>query len=149
MSENDPKIVGLCCNWCCYGGADTAGTARMQYPPNIRILRVMCSGRINPSMVLKAFKEGADGVFVGGCHMGDCHYDAGNYKWNRRAHLIKDLLPEFGIDPDRFRFEWISASEGEKFQKTMEEFTATIKSAGPLKRSIPKVTAPEKTAVES
>lgn len=144
--SSEPKILGFCCNWCCYGGADTAGTARMQYPPNVRILRVMCSGRINPAMVLKAFKEGADGVFVGGCHMGDCHYDAGNYKWNRRAKLIEDLLPEFGIPKERFRFEWISASEGEKFQKTMEEFTDTIKSLGPLKRSFSKTSKRVKAA---
>ena len=89
MQTKQPKIVGFCCNWCCYGGADTAGTARMQYPTGVRIIRVMCSGRINPSMIFKAFKEGADGVFVGGCHMGDCHYDAGNYKWNRRAQPQK------------------------------------------------------------
>nr|WP_295619846.1 hydrogenase iron-sulfur subunit [uncultured Methanobrevibacter sp.] len=112
MAE-DVKIVGFCCNWCCYGGADTAGTARMQYPPNVRIIRVMCSGRINPSLIFKAFREGADGVFVGGCHIGDCHYDAGNYKWNRRALITKAIIKEFGIDEERFRFEWISASEGE------------------------------------
>ncbi|MDO5850920.1 MAG: hydrogenase iron-sulfur subunit [Methanobacteriaceae archaeon] len=122
MSKEHPKIVGFCCNWCCYGGADTAGTSRMQYPSGIRIIRVMCSGRITPSMIFKAFKEGADGVFVGGCHMGDCHYDAGNYKWNRRATFVKEILPEFGIDPERFIFEWISASEGEKFQRTMQTF---------------------------
>ena len=85
---DDLKIVGLLCNWCCYGGADTAGTARMQYSPNIRIIRVMCSGRISPSMIFKAFQEGADGVFVGGCHIGDCHYDAGNYKWSRRSKIV-------------------------------------------------------------
>jgi F420-non-reducing hydrogenase iron-sulfur subunit len=134
MQAKKPKILGFCCNWCCYGGADTAGTARMQYPTGIKIIRVMCSGRINPSMVLKAFKEGADGVFVGGCHMGDCHYDAGNYKWNRRAKFIKELLPEFGIDNERFKFEWISASEGEKFQKTMKDFYNTVDSLGPLER---------------
>lgn len=130
MSE-EPKILGLCCNWCCYGGADTAGTARMQYPTGVRIIRVMCSGRINPEMILKAFKEGADGVFVGGCHIGDCHYDSGNYKWRRRAEFVEDLLPELGIEKERFRFEWISASEGEKFQKTMKEFYYTINSMGP------------------
>ena len=134
MQTKQPKIVGFCCNWCCYGGADTAGTARMQYPTGVRIIRVMCSGRINPSMIFKAFKEGADGVFVGGCHMGDCHYDAGNYKWNRRAQFTKDLLPEFGIDADRFKFEWISASEGEKFQKTMKNFYNTVKELGPMQR---------------
>ena len=89
---DDVKIVMFCCNWCSYGGADTAGTARMQYPPNIRVIRVMCSGRIDPQFVLKAFKEGADGVFVAGCHMGDCHYDAGNYKLVRRMRLIYKLV---------------------------------------------------------
>lgn len=135
MMSFEPKIVGFCCNWCSYGGADTAGTARMQYPPNVRIIRVMCSGRVNASMILKAFSEGADGVFVGGCHIGDCHYDSGNYKWKRRARFIEDILPEFGIDKERFRWEWISASEGEKFQKTMQEFYETVKSIGPLKRA--------------
>ena len=100
---DDLKIVGLLCNWCCYGGADTAGTARMQYPSNVRIIRVMCSGRINPSMIFKAFQEGADGVFVGGCHIGDCHYDAGNYKWSRRSKIVEDILEEFGIEKERFR----------------------------------------------
>ena len=135
---DDVKIVMFCCNWCSYGGADTAGTARMQYPPNIRVIRVMCSGRIDPQFVLKAFREGADGVLVAGCHMGDCHYDAGNYKWRRRAKFMEDLLPEFGIDKERFRFEWISASEGEKFQKTMTEFYKSIKSQGSLERSFSK-----------
>lgn len=129
-----PKIVGFCCNWCSYGGADTAGTARMQYPPNVRIIRVMCSGRVNASMILKAFREGADGVFVGGCHIGDCHYDSGNYKWKRRAQFIEDILPEFGIEKERFRWDWISASEGEKFQKTMQEFHDQVKALGPLRR---------------
>ena len=94
---DDVKIVMFCCNWCSYGGADTAGTARMQYPPNIRVIRVMCSGRIDPQFVLKAFKEGADGVFVAGCHMGDCHYDAGNYKLDRRMRLIYKLVDDMGI----------------------------------------------------
>jgi len=100
-------------------------------------------------MVLKAFKEGADGVFVGGCHMGDCHYDAGNYKWKRRAKMVEDLLPEFGIDKERFHFEWISASEGEKFQKTMEEFTETVKSKGPLKRTVPSSTDTAKSTAKT
>ncbi|PKL66170.1 MAG: methyl-viologen-reducing hydrogenase subunit delta [Methanobacteriales archaeon HGW-Methanobacteriales-1] len=136
--SDDPKILGFCCNWCSYGGADTAGTARMQYPPSVRIIRVMCSGRINASMVLKAFREGADGVFVGGCHIGDCHYDAGNYKWKRRAELIGDLISEFGIEKERFRYEWISASEGEKFQVTMNEFYNDVKEMGPVERSFSK-----------
>jgi F420-non-reducing hydrogenase iron-sulfur subunit len=131
----DIKILGFCCNWCSYGGADTAGTARMQYPPNVRIIRVMCSGRINISIVLKAFKEGVAGVFVGGCHMGDCHYASGNYKWRRRAEMVGDIIEEFGIDKKRFKFEWISASEGEKFQKTMAKFYNDVKKLGPLVRN--------------
>ena len=133
MTDWEPKIIGFCCNWCTYGGADTAGVGRMQYPPSIRIIRVMCSGRIEPSLILKAFHEGADGVFVGGCHLADCHYDSGNYKWRRRAIFLEELLPELGIEPERFKFEWISASEGEKFQKTMAEVYSTVKSLGPLK----------------
>ena len=104
----------------------------MQYPPNIRIIRVMCSGRISPLMVFKAFQEGADGVFVGGCHIGDCHYDAGSYKWSRRSKIVEDILEEFGIEKERFRHEWISASEGEKFKTTMEEFHKTLSALGPL-----------------
>lgn len=104
----------------------------MQYPPNIRIIRVMCSGRINPSMIFKAFQEGAYGVFVGGCHIGDCHYDAGNYKWSRRSKIVEDILEEFGIEKERFLHEWISASEGEKFQTTMDEFYKTWTKLGPL-----------------
>ena len=97
MANDDIKIIVFSCNWCCYGGADTAGTSRMQYPPNIRMIRVMCSGRIEPQFILKALREGADGVFIGGCHMGDCHYDAGNYKFDRRMRLIYRLLDELGI----------------------------------------------------
>lgn len=130
------NLVGMCCNWCSYGGADTAGTARMQYPTNIRVMRVMCSGRINIGMILKAFHEGADGVFVGGCHMGDCHYSSGNYKWKRRAKMVGDIIEQFGIDRERFRFEWISASEGEKFQKTMQSFYNDVKGLGPLERKV-------------
>lgn len=136
---SDIKVVGFCCNWCSYGGADTAGTARMQYPPNVRIIRVMCSGRMNASMIFKAFKEGADGVFVGGCHMGDCHYSAGNYKWKKRAEMVGDLIEQLGIDRERFIFEWISASEGEKFQKTMEEFQNKISKLGPIERKFKEV----------
>lgn len=99
--SDDIKIVAFLCNWCCYGGADTAGTSRLQYPPSVRIIRVMCSGRVDPSMVFKAFEEGADGVFVGGCHIGDCHYEAGNYKWSRRAKLTQDIIEEFGIEKER------------------------------------------------
>jgi F420-non-reducing hydrogenase iron-sulfur subunit len=139
IMSDDLKVVGFCCNWCSYGGADTAGTARMQYPPNIRIIRVMCSGRITISMVLKAFSDGADGVFVGGCHMGDCHYSSGNYKWRRRANMVGDTIELLGIDRERFRFEWISASEGEKFQTTMSSFAKKIDEMGSLHRHFKKI----------
>ena len=128
---DDVKIVMFCCNWCSYGGADTAGTARMQYPPNIRVIRVMCSGRIDPQFVLKAFKEGADGVFVAGCHMGDCHYDAGNYKLDRRMRLIYKLVEDMGIGKERVHHDWISASEGEKFSEAVKMMVSRIKELGP------------------
>ena len=130
MAE-EVKIVMFCCNWCPYGGADTAGTARMQYPPNIRVIRVMCSGRIDPQFVLKAFREGADGVIVAGCHMGDCHYDAGNYKLDRRMRIIYNLIEELGIERERLYHDWISASEGEKFANTVRMMVAKIKDLGP------------------
>ena len=130
MAE-EVKIVMFFCNWCSYGGADTAGTARMQYPPNIRVIRVMCSGRIDPQFVLKAFREGADGVIVAGCHMGDCHYDAGNYKLDRRMRIIYNLIEELGIERERLYHDWISASEGEKFANTVRMIVAKIKDLGP------------------
>ena len=130
MAE-EVKIVMFCCNWCSYGGADTAGTARMQYPPNIRVIRVMCSGRIDPQFVLKAFREGADGVIVAGCHMGDSHYDAGNYKLDRRMRIIYNLIEELGIERERLYHDWISASEGEKFANTVRMMVAKIKDLGP------------------
>lgn len=128
----EPKIVGFCCNWCTYGGADAAGTARMQYPPNVRIIRVMCSGRVEPQFILKAFREGADGVLVTGCHLGDCHYDAGNYKLDRRMRLVYKLLDEIGIGRERVYHDWISASEGEKFAETVKMMVERIKELGPL-----------------
>ena len=112
-----PKIVAFFCTWCTYTAADLAGTARMSYAPNARIIRVMCSGRIDPQFVLQAFKEGADGVLIGGCHPGDCHYQEGNYKALRRYHLLKRLLNQYGIEEDRLRLEWISAYEGDKVEE--------------------------------
>ncbi|MGB8952183.1 MAG: hydrogenase iron-sulfur subunit [Candidatus Aminicenantales bacterium] len=128
----EPRIVGFLCNWCSYTGADLAGTARMAYAPNVRIIRVMCSGRVDPQFVLKAFAEGADGVFISGCHPGDCHYQEGNYKALRRARLLSNMLEQFGIEKERFRIEWVSASEGVKFQRVCNEFTGEIKKLGPL-----------------
>lgn len=129
----EPKLVGFLCNWCSYTGADLAGTARMTYAPNIRIIRVMCSGRVDPQFVLKAFAQGADGVLISGCHPGDCHYQEGNYKALRRAKLLSKMLEQFGIEKERFRLEWVSAAEGVKFQQVCNEFTEQIRKLGPLK----------------
>jgi F420-non-reducing hydrogenase iron-sulfur subunit len=128
----EPKIVGFLCNWCSYTGADLAGTARIKYAPNIRSVRVMCSGRIEPTFIIKALFEGADGVLIAGCHPGDCHYQEGNYKALRRYKLLKRILPEYGIEPDRVRLEWVAASEGERFARIVDEFTEQIRELGPL-----------------
>jgi len=127
----EPKIIVFCCNWCSYAGADLAGVSRLQMPPHFRVIRVMCSARVDPEFVLRAIQKGADGVLVAGCHPADCHYIGGNYRTRRRVALLKMLLQQFGYDPDRLRLEWISAGEGEKFQKTMIEFTDTVKELGP------------------
>ena len=130
--EFEPTIVGFLCNWCSYAGADLAGVSRIQYPPNIRIIRVMCSGRIDPSYILEAFKDGADGVLVAGCHIpADCHYISGNFKALRRIKLLKKVIDEFGIDPERLQIEWVSASEGDKFAKIVKEMVDKIKKLGP------------------
>jgi len=128
----EPKIIGFLCNWCSYAGADLAGTSRMQYPASVRIIRVMCSGRVNPLFVLKAFQKGADGVLVSGCHPGDCHYMKGNYYAKQRFEVLKELLAFTGIEPQRFRLEWVSASEGTKFKKIIDEMTSDLKKLGPL-----------------
>ncbi len=130
----EPLILGFACNWCTYAGADLAGTSRIQYPPNIKVIRVMCSGRVDPTFILKAFALGADGVFIGGCHPGDCHYIEGNYKARRRVELTKRLLSAFGIEPERLRLEWVSASEGARFAQVVTDFTNTIKELGPLNK---------------
>lgn len=128
----EPKIVGFLCNWCSYTGADLAGTARIKYAPNIRSVRVMCSGRIEPTFIIKALYEGADGVLIAGCHPGDCHYQEGNYKALRRYRLLKRILPEYGVEPERVRLEWVAASEGERFARIVDEFTEQIRALGPL-----------------
>lgn len=130
--EYNPKIVAFLCNWCTYTGADLAGVSRLKSSPCVRIIRVMCSGRVDPSFVVKAFKQGADGVFIGGCHIGDCHYSEGNYKTLRRVEFMKLFLEDFGIDPRRLRLEWISASEGDKYAAKTLEFEAEIRELGPL-----------------
>ncbi len=127
----EPKIIGFLCNWCAYAGADLAGTSRIQYPPNLRVIRVMCSGRVDPSFILKAFAEGADGVFVGGCHPGQCHYVAGNESAERRIKTLYRLLEDLGIEKERLLLKWISAAEGQLFAETIREFTEKIKKLGP------------------
>jgi F420-non-reducing hydrogenase iron-sulfur subunit len=130
-TEFEPNILGFLCNWCSYAGADLAGTSRMRYPTNLKSIRVMCSGRVDPAFVLEAFRKGVDGVLIAGCHPGDCHYQSGNYKTNRRVKLLKKLLEELGIDPKRVRFEYVSASEGQKFATVVTDFVAEIKVLGP------------------
>jgi F420-non-reducing hydrogenase iron-sulfur subunit len=128
----EPKIIGFLCNWCSYAGADLAGVSRIQYPPNIRIIRVMCSGRIDPAFVLEALKDGADGVLVAGCHLpSDCHYISGNFKASRRINLLKKVIKEFGFEPERVRLEWISASEGDKFAAVVRDMTEQVRKLGP------------------
>ena len=128
----EPRIVAFLCPWCSYTGADLAGTARIKYSANVTIIRVMCSGRIEPSFVLKALREGADGVMICGCHPGDCHYQEGNYKALGRYHMLKEMLSEMGLEENRTRLEWISASEGDKFAKLADAFTEQVRALGPL-----------------
>lgn len=132
MDGFEPKIIGFCCNWCAYAGADLAGIGRIQYPPNLRMIRVMCSGTIDPVYILEAFQKGADGVFIGGCHPGDCHYQAGNYKTMRKVILVKRLLSQLGISPQRLKLEWVSAAEGQRFAQVVNEMTEQIRELGPL-----------------
>jgi F420-non-reducing hydrogenase iron-sulfur subunit len=131
MSDFEPKVVAFCCNWCSYAGADLAGVSRFQYPPNARIVRVMCSGRVEPQFILRAFELGADGVLVAGCHIGDCHYVSGNEKAQKKIEATKDLIDQLGIGSTRLRLEWISASEGSKFAETMKDFIEHLKGLGP------------------
>ena len=131
MNSFEPLIVAFCCNWCSYTGADLAGVSRLQYPTNIRIIRVMCSGMVHPNLVIDALTKGCDGVLVCGCHIGDCHYKDGNLKAQSRAEAITLMLQDFGIEEERFKLEWISASEGPRFAQVMKEFTEEIKKLGP------------------
>ena len=129
----EPKIIGFLCNWCSYAGADLAGTSRIQYPPNIRIVRVRCSGRVSAELVLKTFHEGADGVLVLGCHIGDCHYIDGNHRTSKRIPMLRQLLGYAGIEPERLRLEWVSAAEGDRFARIVNEFTEEVRQLGPIK----------------
>jgi len=132
MSEDfEPKIIGFCCNWCSYAGADLAGASRVQYPPNIVIIRAMCSGMVHANWVMEALTKGADGVLICGCHPGDCHYLEGNERAKARVDAIKLILEDFGIEPERFRLEWVSASEGGRFAAIVKEMVAQIKELGP------------------
>lgn len=129
--EFEPLIIGFCCNWCSYAGADLAGVSRLQYPPNMRIVRVMCSGMVHPNLVIDALTKGADGVIICGCHIGDCHYIEGNLKAESRKDAIELLLEDFGLEPERFRLEWVSASEGPRFAEVMRDMTETVRALGP------------------
>jgi F420-non-reducing hydrogenase iron-sulfur subunit len=130
-ADFEPRIIAFLCNWCTYTGADLAGTSRLQYPPNIRVIRLMCSGALDPVYALKALLEGADGVLIGGCHPGDCHYVSGNYKARRRVAILKEILKQVGIDEDRVWLRWISASEGKLFADTVKEMVAALRLKGP------------------
>ena len=131
MSNFDPTIVAFLCNWCSYAGADLAGTSRVSYPPNVRVVRVMCSGRVDPIFVLRALTSGADGLLVAGCHPGDCHYQTGNYRARRRITLMSELLDSVGIEQKRLWLRWIGASEGDLFARTIDEMVDEIRGLGP------------------
>ncbi len=130
--EFKPNILVFCCNWCSYAGADLAGVSRLQMKPYFKIIRTMCSGRVDPELIINAFSRGADGVLVAGCHPGDCHYMTGNYKTRRRYFLLKKMITQLGIDSERLKLEWISASESQKFQQTINEFIEKITKLGPI-----------------
>jgi len=127
----EPKILAFCCNWCAYAGADLAGVSRLQMPTDVRVIRVMCSGRVPPELVIRALANGLDGVMILGCHPGECHYSEGNYLTRRRAHVLKRLLDYIGIEPERFQLRWVSAAEGAKFSAVVKETTDKIKALGP------------------
>ena len=132
----EPKIIAFLCNWCSYAGADLAGISRIQYPPNVRVVRVPCSGRVNPLYIIKSLQHGADGVLVSGCHPGDCHYISGNYYARRRFALLKNLLEFVGVEPGRVSFSWVSAAEGEKFSQIVTEVVERVKALGPAERLV-------------
>jgi F420-non-reducing hydrogenase iron-sulfur subunit len=129
----EPRIVGFLCKWCTYSGADLAGTSRMKYPPNVIPIRVMCSGRVDPTFVMTAFAKGADGVFIGGCHPGDCHYLEGNYKALGRYLVLSRMLEQFGIEKERFQLAWVSAAEAKRFVEVITKMTEDVRRLGPLK----------------
>ncbi|MEA1964135.1 MAG: hydrogenase iron-sulfur subunit [Candidatus Aerophobetes bacterium] len=136
MREREPKILAFLCNWCSYAGADLAGVSRIQYPPNVRVIRVPCSSRVNPLFILKALQQGIDGVLVAGCHPGDCHYISGNYIARRKFAIIKNFLEYIGIEEDRVQFAWVSAAEGARFAQVIKEVTEKVKRLGPIKKLV-------------
>ena len=138
MNGFEPKIIGFLCNWCAYEGADSAGRAHKSYPANLRVIRVMCSGRIDPQFIMKAFKAGADGVMLLGCHLGECHYKEGNFQVLKRYTILKKILPQFGVERDRLRLDWISAAERDKFVKVVSEMVERIRQLGPLQACAPR-----------
>jgi F420-non-reducing hydrogenase iron-sulfur subunit len=131
LSNFKPRIIAFTCNWCAYAGADLAGTAHLQYPTNIRIIRLMCTGRIEPEFIFEAFRRGADGVLIGGCHPGECHYIEGNYKAAYRVAILREVLNSLGLEPERLRLEWVSASEGPKFAEIVSSFVEEVEGLGP------------------
>lgn len=141
MSDWEPKIVAFLCNWCSYGAADLAGINRLQYPTNIKVIRIPCTGRMSPKFILAAFGNGADGVWVSGCHPGDCHYMEGNYYARRKFTLFKNLIEHMGIEPGRLHFSWISSAEGTRFAEIANEVTKTVKNLGPSMHLIKKINA--------
>ncbi len=131
MNEFEPNIVAFLCNWCSYAGADLAGTSRIKYPANVKVIRVMCSGRVNPMFVINALQQGADGVLIAGCHPGDCHYAQGNYFTRRRIAVLKQLLEFIGIEPERVQIVWVSAAEGQRFADIIKDVTEDVRKVGP------------------
>ena len=136
QADWEPKIIAFLCNWCSYAGADLAGISRIQYPPNVRVVRVPCSGRVNPLYIIKSLQHGADGVLVSGCHPGDCHYISGNYYARRRFALLKNLIEFVGVEAGRVNFSWVSAAEGEKFSQVVKDVVETVKALGPAERLV-------------
>ncbi|MCK5841327.1 MAG: hydrogenase iron-sulfur subunit [Candidatus Sabulitectum sp.] len=139
MSEWQPRILAILCNWCSYAGADLAGVSRMQYPPSIRVVRVPCSGRVDPLFILKSLQSGFDGVLISGCHPGDCHYISGNYVARRKFAVLKPLLEFIGVEPNRVQFSWISAGEGDRFAKVVTKITEDVRELGPATRLVKKL----------
>ena len=139
MSEWQPRILAILCNWCSYAGADLAGVSRMQYPPSIRVVRVPCSGRVDPLFIMKSLQSGFDGVLISGCHPGDCHYISGNYVARRKFAVLKPLLEFIGLEPNRVQFSWISAGEGDRFAKVVTKITEDVRELGPATRLVKKI----------